>query len=160
MLCTDCHSVIITAIIKMYYSFDPKKPNQGRILWAGVHALLTRGLVASISLNIKLCTIELGTAIICACLPTYRPLLQGPWARNWLASPRRSVRRIGSSMVARSSSHNGYGDVRARCNRLTDDNNSDKILLNEIAGGRRTEGSEIRFPPANVISVERRIEVS
>ena len=141
----------------MYYSFDPKKPNQGGILQAGVHALLTRGLVASISLNIKLCTIELGTAIICACLPTYRPLLQGPWVRNWLAPARRSVRRTGSSVVARSSSHNGYRDLRAR---LTDDNNSDKILLNEIAGGRRTEGSGIGFPPANVISVERRIEVS
>ena len=144
----------------MYYSFDPKKSNQGGFLQAGFHALLTRVLVASISLNIKLCTIELGTAIICACLPTYRPLLQGPWVRNWLASVRRSVGRTGSPAVAQSSSLNGYGDVRGEYNRFTDGNNSDRILLSEVEGGIRTEGSDIRFFPANAISVERRIEVS
>ena len=144
----------------MYYSFDPNKPKQGGFLQAGVHALLTQVLVASISLNIKLSTIELGTAIICACLPTYRPLLQGSWVRDWLASARRNVRRTGSSVVAQSSSHYGYGDIRAGSIGFTDNNNSDRILLNEIAGGRRTEGSEIRFPPTNAISVERQIEVS
>ena len=156
----DCHSVIITGIIKAYYSFDPKKPNKGGFLQAGVHALLTQLLVASIPMTIKLATIELGTAIICACLPTYRPLLQGSWVCNWLASARRSVGRTGSSAVAQRSSLNSHGDVRGGYDWFTDGNNSDRILLNEVAGGRRTEGSGIPFPPANAISVERRIEVS
>lgn len=104
-------------------------------------------------------TIELGTAIICACLPTYRPLLHGSWFGDWLASARHSVRGTGSTTIVQNPSYKGYGDVNSGYNRFTDDNNSEQIFLNEVTGGTRTESNEIRFIPLNAIAVERRIEV-
>ena len=111
-------------------------------------------------------TVELGTAVICACVPTYRPLLHGSWFGDWLASARHSVRGTGSTTVVQNSLHNGYGDVRLGYNRFTDDTNSDKVFLNEVIGGTRgtrgmrAESNEIPMFPLNSITVERRIEVS
>ena len=108
-----------------------------------------------------LSTIELGTAIICACLPTYRPLLHSSRFGDLSASAKHIVRRTGdSSTVVHSSSYNSYGDVESNYNRFIDDANSDKILLSEVAGGTRTESNGARPIPLNAISVERRIEVS
>lgn len=136
--------VCITGILKMAYIYSPSEPKQ----------------VPSISLCIMWSTIELGTAIICACVPTYRPLLHGSWFGDWLASARHSARGTSSTTVVQNSSHNGYGDVRTGYNRFTDDTNSDKIFLNEVTGGTRIENNEAHFFPLNAISVERRIEVS
>ena len=126
----------------------------------GSHSPLTNELVPSIPLCILWSTIELGTAIICACLPTYRPLVHGSWFGDWLASARHSVRGSSSNTVVQNTSHTGYGDVRMGYNRFTDDNNSDKIFLNEVIGGTPTERNGVRFIPMNAIAVERRIEVS
>lgn len=106
-------------------------------------------------------TIELGTAILCACLPTYRPLLHESWFGDWLASAKHSVQKLGdrSTTVLRSS-QNGDGDLRSGYDRFIDDPNSDKILLNVVAGEVRTESNGARPIPLNSISVERRIEVS
>ena len=141
--------------------FHSKKAQPKWVLQADNWALLTRILAASISLCIMWSTIELGTAIICACLPTYRPLLHSSLLGDWLASAKHSVRGMGDrSTIVLSSSHNGDGDVRSGYNRFIDDANSDKILLNEVAGGTRTESNGARPIPLNAISVERRIEVS
>lgn len=139
---------------------QPKRAQRRWVPQAGNRASLTQILVPSISLCIMWSTIELGTAIICACVPTYRPLLHGSWFGDWLASARHSVRGTGSTTVVQNSSHTGYGDVRSGYNRFTDDNNSDKIFLNEVIGGPRAERNEAQFYPLNAITVERRIEVS
>ena len=139
---------------------QPKGAQRRRVSQTSNHAPLTHTSVPSISLCIMWSTIELGTAIICACVPTYRPLLHGSWFGDWLASARHSVRGTGSTTVVQNSSHTGYGDVRSGYNKFTDDNNSDKIFLNEVIGGPRAENHEVQFFPLNAISVERRIEVS
>lgn len=139
---------------------QPQRAQTRQVSQAGIHATLTHTLVPSISLCIMWSTIELGTAIICACVPTYRPLLHGSWFGDWLASARHSARGTSSTTVVQNSSHNGYGDVRSGYNRFTDDTNSDKIFLNEVTGGTRIENNEAHFFPLNAISVERRIEVS
>ena len=139
--------------------FQSKEDQRRRVTQAGCHAPLMCILVSSISMNIMMCTIELGTAIICACLPTYRPLLHGSCFGDWLGSSRHSVRTAGSATFVQDSSHSGYRDGRSGYNRFADDN-SDKILLNEIAGGRRKESNEIALIPPNAIAVERRIEIS
>ena len=106
-------------------------------------------------------TIELGTAIVCACLPTYRPLVHNSRFGNWLTSAKHSVRRIGDrSTIVLPAPQNGDGGLKLGYNRFIDDNNSEKILLNEVAGGGRTESKGARSIPPNAISVERRIEIS
>ena len=69
------------------------------------------------------------------------------------------MRGTGSTTVVQSPSYKGYGDVNTGYNRFTDDNNSDRIFLNEVIGGTPTESNEIRIIPLNAIAVERRIEV-
>ena len=144
----------------MAYIYSPKTPQEGSFHKPVKRAPLTRVSVPSISLCILWSTIELGTAIICACLPTYRPLLHGSWLGDWLASATHSVRGAGNTTVVQNSSHNGYGDVKSGYNRFTDDNNSDQIFLNEVSGGVRTETEDILSIPLNAIAVERRIEIS
>ena len=125
------------------------------------HAALTPILVSSISLCIMWSNVEFGTAIICACLPTYRPLFHNSRFGDWLASATHSVRKSGSGAVVQSPSHNGYGDARSGYSRFPDDTNSDTILLNNVTGTRRTENNEGLSPiPPNAIAVEHRIEVS
>ena len=70
------------------------------------------------------------------------------------------MRGAGNTTVVQDSSHNGYGDVKSGYNRFVDDNNSDKIFLNEVSGGARRERDEILSIPLNAIAVERRIEIS
>ena len=124
------------------------------------YSLLTILPVPSISACIMWSTVELGTAIICACLPTYRPLLHGSWFGDWLAHATHSVRGSSSNTVVQNSSHDGYGDLRSGYNRFADDTNSDKILLNEVVGGTQFDSGRVHFIPLNAIAVERRIEVS
>ena len=129
---------------KDVFQFQSERAQTRRVSRANNRVLLTLILVSTVSLNIMLCNIELGTAIICACLPTYRPLLQ---------------RKSGTSVV-QPLPHNSHGDARAGYNRFNDDSNSDKIFFANVADGTRTDGNEARFIPLNAISVERRIEVS
>lgn len=105
-------------------------------------------------------TIELGTAIICACLPTYRPLLHGSRLGDSLASARHSLGGNGSTTVVQSTLHKGYRDLRSGYNRFANDTNSDKMYLNKVAGGSGAESNESSSIPLNAISVERRFEVS
>ena len=143
------------------FQFFFKNAHPGWVSQANDWVLLTRILVSSTSLCIMWSTIELGTAIICACLPTYRPLLHDSWFGHWLASAKHSVRRIGDrSTIVLNSPQNGDGGLNLGYNRFIDDNNSDRILLNEVAGGKRTKSDEARPIPPNAISVERRIEIS
>lgn len=69
------------------------------------------------------------------------------------------MRGTGSTTVVQSPPYKVYGDVNSGYNRFTDDTNSDQFFLNEVIGGTRTEGNEVRFIPLNAIAVERRIEV-
>ena len=105
-------------------------------------------------------TIELGTAVICTCVPTYRPLLHGTWFGNWLASARDSMRGTSSTVVVQGTSSSTYENGRSGYNRFTDDNSSEKVFLNEVIGGTTAESNRARFIPLNAIAVERRIEVS
>ena len=123
------------------------------------HAALTPTLVASISLCMMWSNVHFGTAIICACLPIYRPLFQDSRFGVWMVSATRGVRKTGSGAVVQSSPQKAYGDVRSFYNRFTDDTNSDKVLLNEVTGTRRNESDEVRSIPLDAIAVERRIEV-
>ena len=76
-----------------------------------------------------------------------------------MVSATRGVRKTGSGAVVQSSPQKAYGDVRSFYNRFTDDTSSDKVLLNEVTGTRRTESDEVRSIPLDAIAVERRIEV-
>lgn len=156
----DCLKCVYNRDTEDGLHLQPKRAQTRWVSLAEYQAPLTHNLVPSISLCIMWSTIELGTAIICACVPTYRPLLHGSWFGDWLASARHSARGTSSTTVVPNSSHNGYGDVRAGYNRFTDDTNSDKIFLNEVVGGTRVESNEPHFYPLNAITVERRIEVS
>ena len=141
--------------------FQSEGAHTRRVSQALNHAALTRILVSSISLSMMFSNVEFGTAIICACLPTYRPFFHNSRFADWLASAIYSVRRSGSGAIVQSSSHNGYGDARLGYNRFTDDINLDNIFLNKVTATRRTENNEGLGPiPPNTIAVEHRIEVS
>lgn len=139
--------------------FQSKGAHTRRVSQALDHAALTPVSVSSISLCIMWTNVEFGTAIICACLPTYRPLFQNSRFGDWMASVTHSVRKPGSSAVLQSPSPKAYGDVRSGYNKFIDDTNSDKILLNEVTGTRSTESNDVRPIPLNAIAVKRRIEV-
>ena len=158
---TDCLKCVYNRDTENGLYLQPKSAQTRRVSPAEYQAPLTHTIVPSISLCIMWSTIELGTAIICACVPTYRPLLHGSWFGDWLSAARHSARGASSTTVVQNSSHNGYNDVRSGYNRFTDDNGSDKVFLNEVIGGTRVESTpETHFFPMNAITVERRIEVS
>ena len=55
--------------------YDPKDPNRGNNLSTIYSAKAHQRTVPSYSQAALWCTIELGVSLICACLPTYGPLL-------------------------------------------------------------------------------------
>ena len=108
-------------------------------------------------------TIELGTAIICACLPTYRPLLaEGFVASNIIKSWYSSLldatgsKSRGSSKV--SSNHGKSAFVRIDRHGL---DSVDEDHLTEAVRGPEAgnEPHKSNSYPMNVISVQSRIEV-
>ena len=55
--------------------YNPKDPNRGKYLSTIYPAYAHQRTAPSYSRAALWCTIELGVSLICACLPTYRPLL-------------------------------------------------------------------------------------
>lgn len=94
------HSVCIACFFRMFYLYDPQKPKVGRKFSRRITNWFTTGWhfeLGSTTKSLYWGVIELGFAIICACLPFYAPLLS--WivkagSRTW---PSFFIRRKGSN---------------------------------------------------------------
>lgn len=109
-------------------------------------------------------TIELGTAIIRGCLPTYGPLLQECFLpallRAWFALAIRSVcgSRMGSAN--QSSSPEVYRSSEIPSYGFYDNTQSDNLHEDRMKGKRWMNGSHVGSGiPLDRIYVERRVEV-
>lgn len=100
-------------------------------------------------------TIENGLAIICACLPTYRPLLPkgsildstlGKWYKSLLSSTH-TRRGTGAKPTANSDLRNQYNQI--------EDGTADHVHLTEAIGGDKVGGTYVagRDYPLNAIKV-------
>lgn len=123
-------------------------------------APLTAALVPSLSLGIVWSTVELGTAIICGCLPTYGPLLHDKNLpapiRAWFASARGPPST--STSTGQTLSRNAYGDSVTGYKKFNDDTLSDDVRLSDPDGGRWTEMARID-DHESPLNIERRVEV-
>lgn len=149
----------------MVYSFDPQQPKTGELghdlEWHCSNQLTVA--VPSFSQGILWSTIELGVALICACLPTYRPLLTHSLGmlnvvKSWF-SPLLDISRTGSykSSKGLSSSNNS---AYARFDRHGLDS-IDKAHLTEARAVKHVDGdNQSNSYPLNAISVQSRIEVN
>lgn len=108
-------------------------------------------LVPSLSLGIVWSTVELGTAIICGCLPTYGPLLHDTNlpARIRACFTSSSARGPTSSTKPATGQHlssrNTYGDssVTGHYQKFNDDTLSDDVRLSDLDGGGRCWTTEM-----------------
>lgn len=87
----------IASILRIVYSYDPKYPERGKSISARPSAKTHKCSVPSYSRATLWSAIELGTALIGACLPTYRPLLPKSFAisdtfKHWYSSLFKSAR--------------------------------------------------------------------
>ena len=125
---------------------------------------LTAALVRSFSLGMVWSTVELGTAIICGCLPTYRPLLHDSKlpapVRAWFVSAIHSARGLRSKSTGQSSSQKTYGDSGSGYKKFHDDAHSDDVHSQDTEEGGWTKGAEDGpAHPLKAITVERRVEI-
>lgn len=115
-------------------------------------------LVPSLSSGIVWSTVELGTAIICGCLPTYGPLLHDTTLpapiRAWFASARGPP----STSAGQHPSQNTYGDSVTGYKKFNDDTLSDDVRLDD-PDGRRWTMEMARIDQRNPLDGERRVEV-
>ena len=89
-----CNSVCIVSVIKAIYIFNSNEIAHGTIIILGCDSWMPQLIIIlgpSFALTVMWSNIEFGTAIICGCLPTFRPLL-----RNWNFSWTRFPSRLGS----------------------------------------------------------------
>jgi hypothetical protein len=113
-------------------------------------------VVPSYSKGILWSTIELGIAIICGNLPTYRPLLRSdngfwPVLTTWISSLRKT---INSGSIFSSKSYKSHPSSK-RSDRDDEEN------LTSVSGiVKRYDSRMAPTYPMNSISVENRIEVS
>lgn len=136
--------VLITCVLRMVYSFNPKEPKT----------------VPSYSRGILWSTVELGVALICACLPTYLPLVPKSFGlsstvRSWynsLLSVMRSRPR-GFRGGQPNNDLSGYNSFDHR-----ESSSMDKVHLTQAIGGERTKQHN-NLGNSHDISVESRIEI-
>ena len=146
----------------MVYSFNPKEPKTGKLLFLIVWLLeLINFLVPSYSRAILWSTIELGVALICACLPTYRPLLPKTFGlpstvRGWYTSLLSVTRSRGSTKATSNNDLSGYNKFDHR-----ESFSMDKVHLTQAIGGNKSrQNDELgNSCPLHGIAVESRVEV-
>ena len=119
--------------------------------------------VPSLSLGIVWSTVELGTAIICGCLPTYGPLLHDPNLpapiRAWFASAFSTARGSPSNSAEHHSSRKTHGDSVAGYKKFSDDTYSENVHLSDTEGGRWPERALISpAHPLKAVTAERQVE--
>lgn len=137
---------------------QPKGTRRRYVLVAITTAQLTAPLVPSLSSGIVWSTVELGTAIICGCLPTYGPLLHDTTLpapiRAWFTSARGPP----STSAGQHLSRNTYGDSVTGYKKFNDDTLSDDVRLDD-PDGRRWTMEMARIDQRNPLDGERRVEV-
>lgn len=153
---TTILSVLITCVLRMVYSYNPKNPLAGQYLELGEAFAILTCVVPSYSKGILWSTIELGIAIICGNLPTYRPLLRSdnsfwPALTSWVSSLRGTMNS--------GSAYSSKGYKSGPSSNKSDQDDEENLTTVSRSG----KGYDSRMPPTypmNSISVENRIEVS
>jgi hypothetical protein len=105
--------------------------------------------------------INLGVAILCACLPTYRPLLLkvGDLSSSFKSTHMRSsCADVSAAKSDLSSANSGNYSTGSGYYRKMDDSTSDAVPLTKVTGGERRDA---RFTgmPFDGIHVQRDVEV-
>lgn len=159
----DYSSVLVTCALRMIYSFNPKAPQQGKsdVYSTGLISVNV-WLVPSVPNATSWSTVELGIAIICACLPTYRKLLPSKYVflvtvQSWYNSLLGTVRTTRTGESGGNASFAGHSNY-SRFGGNEEDNSTDRERLTKAVRGR--DGGHRGTPvPLNVISVEHRVDV-
>lgn len=130
--------VVVTCILRIVYSYNPKSP----------------AIVSDFSRAILWVEIEIGTAFVCACLPTLMPIITPilGYTRSWYHSITKNT--------AKSGNISSFGESRLY-NRFDDGSDSTrKLHLTEVGTGKvhGLDGRGKSFP-LDKITVESRVDV-
>lgn len=143
----------------MIYLFHPHNDQTGRQSFE-IGSCTADTDVVSLPPGLDWSTVELGVAIICACLPTLRPIfpkrpLMSTSLKNWYNSLRGSS-KSSQGTHSRGVSRSTYGNKPAPGYNRFDTETPDTIYLTDIVGGRRAgEQNEMgRSSPRDNLSDE------